>query len=127
MSFLFSGMKNQNKNIVEKIDKCMDCNNIGKCIEVTACTDAHLYGLECCFKNICKDGCTFTCTACKKDNKLFLNDINIYDNYYESYICWNCDNKNVVNCEFYGDVREMCDRYCNGDCFPNEITINGYQ
>ena len=101
--------------------QCMDCLRNIQLKEVTACPDKHLYNIKCCTKFICIDYCVFQCEICNKNNKLLNKDIDIYDNFYNGYKCFNCNNENIVYCTFYGDLKTMCDRYCKMKCIPDII------
>jgi len=105
---------------------CQDCGNIGELIEIPACTDWHLYNIECCSKNICKNYCQYTC-KCGVLNKIVDVKGKSVDNYYDGYKCWKCEEINKIKCYYWGDVKEMCDRYCDYECgaYKNDIILDG--
>ena len=116
---------NENKPKIEKTDKCMDCDTQTTLIEVSACPDYHLYGIVCCFKYVCKDYCTYICSQCDTTNKISQKDVRHNDNYYDGYKCYNCKTVNEIKTIYYGNLKEMCDRYCGNDCIPDRIILHG--
>jgi len=116
---------NENKQKIEKTDRCMDCDMQTTLVEVPACPDYHLYGIVCCYKYICKDFCTYNCSQCDTINKISHNDVRHHDNYYDGYKCFKCKITNGVRVTYYGNLKEMCERYCGNDCIPNKVILHG--
>ena len=108
----------------EKVINCMDCNRISTLKKVSACSDSHI-GTVCCYKLICNDYCIYTCTKCENVNKLSYENISMFDNYYDGYECWSCKYVNLCVCNFNGDLKTNCERYCQSNCFPEHIIIKG--
>jgi len=103
---------------------CQDCGTVGELKEIPGCTDYHLYKEKCCFKNICNDYCQYIC-KCGVLNKIVDVKGNSFDNYYDGYKCWECKSINKVKCSYWGNVKEMCDRYCGCGAFEQDIILEG--
>jgi len=115
----------QTKPDLTNIMRCVECLKDGYLMEVSGCSEEHLYGMSCCFKYICRDYCIYKCSTCSEDNKILNDDMEIYNYFYDGYKCWNCHNENKIKCIYADDLRMMCDRYCKLVCIPDDIIING--
>lgn len=94
-----------------QLQNCDDCGRLSQLCTVSACPEFHTFGTSCCTKNVCVDFCQHIC-SCGVTNYLSREDLEHLENYIEGFICFSCGLQNTVRCQFWGDLRENCRRYC---------------
>jgi len=106
------------------MEKCQDCDTINKLHRVEACVDQHTHcGTDmCCYKDICVNGCTYSCTECSSVNMVVMGQ----DNYCVGFNCYKCRHMNPIEVIFFGNLKFICERYCDMGCYDNEtFIVNG--
>ena len=99
---------------------CNDCDTLQLLKLSPACADCHTSNYDCCVKKICAKGCIRLCLDCGTQNRVKVDPVT---GYARSFRCYRCGICTDVNCRFFGDLKENCHRYCQLECFKNDLFI----
>lgn len=104
---------------------CEDClrkQDPSDLISIKACTKYHTEynqpGSDCCWKRVCRKGCSWECGACHMVNRVICADTD--EHYYEAVRCYQCHELTSVSTCYYGSVRKACKRYGGNCCGAND-------
>lgn len=99
---------------------CDDCGTkligLGKGREVSACTDGHDLGVNCCEKYICSGHCAFNCDICGTINN-YYNDT---DGWVNPIMCTDCKYTFHPSQAWYGTEPWLSCYHCPKNCYSIE-------